>query len=142
MKMPDQEMLCPCSSGAVYGQCCHPFHQGDLPDTALQLMRSSYSAYALNLPDYIIKTTHPDHKDFHKDRSAWRQKITRFSRSYRFERLEILDFKEMGEEATVTFTAHLFSEGRDGSFTERSEFTRVDQQWLYRQGAILSEPAS
>ena len=53
-------MLCPCQSNQPYADCCQPFHTGERqPETAEQLMRSRYAAYALQQVDYIIRTTVP-----------------------------------------------------------------------------------
>jgi len=86
--------LCPCCSGKQYEECCKVFHDGAKPQNALQLMRSRYAAYALNIPDYIMKTTHPENPLFSKDKLLWKEKISQFSRNTSFQKLEILDFKE------------------------------------------------
>lgn len=127
---------CPCFSGKPYAQCCKPFHDGRLPDTALQLMRSRYAAYALNLPEYIMKTTHPDNAQYQKDKARWGKEISDFSTQCRFEGLEIVDFQEKGDAATVTFVAHLSQNGKDVTFKEKSNFEKVDGCWLYVNGQI------
>ncbi len=129
--------ICPCGSGKSYEECCQPFHQGLLPDTALKLMRSRYAAYALNLPDYIIKTTHPTHSQYCRDLALWRRQISEFSLHTHFKKLEILDFKEVENEATVTFVAHLLQNEQDVTFTEKSWFDKVDGVWLYRSGEVF-----
>lgn len=121
---------CPCHSGKKYKQCCHPYHKGILPATALLLMRSRYSAYALGLADYIIRTTHPDNADFTDDTAAWRESILEFSRSARFKGLTIIEFINGENEAFVTFEA-IFE---DGSFIEKSRFLKENGQWLYESG--------
>jgi uncharacterized protein YchJ len=125
-------MLCPCGSQKEYDRCCKPFHQGNLPDNALKLMRSRYSAYALCLPDYIISTTHPQNCQFN---SSY-QDIEHFCLHTEFKNLEILDFQEKDDFATVTFTAHLFQNKKDVSFTERSEFEKINGKWFYLKGEI------
>jgi len=135
MKHEDnQEVPCPCKSGNTYANCCRPFHQGELPDTALKLMRSRYSAYALCLPAYIIHTTHPENPQFSHDTARWSQKISEFCLSTEFNDLEILDFLEKPPLATVTFVAHLTQDKRDVSFTEKSYFEKIKGKWLYRSG--------
>ena len=48
---------CPCTSKKPYDRCCGPFHGGTAaPETAEQLMRSRFSAYALGKVDYLIAT--------------------------------------------------------------------------------------
>lgn len=123
-------MNCPCSSGEPYEKCCKPFHQGELPKKPVQLMRSRYSAYALDLADFIIDTTHPEHPQFISDKEAWRRDIHLFSQVTTFQKLDILDTTE----STVTFRAHLTQGRRDASFTEKSLFEKVDGRWLYKSG--------
>lgn len=127
---------CPCGSKQDYEVCCKVFHQGKWPENALLLMRSRYSAYALNLPDYILETTHPENPQYSKNRSSWKQSISQFSLLTSFQKLEILGFEENGDEATVTFTAHLVQAGRDATFTEKSYFEKVKGRWLYKRGVV------
>lgn len=129
-------MPCPCGTGSVYKVCCKPFHQGELPDTALKLMRSRYSAYALNLPEYIITTTHPKNPDFIHDTKKWSQKISEFCLNTDFNKLEILDFQDKDPFATVTFVAHLSQNNKDISFTEKSSFEKLNGKWLYHTGQV------
>ena len=128
--------LCPCYSQMAYEECCKAFHEGELPTTALVLMRSRYSAFALGLADYIMDTTHPDNHFYTEDREAWRKSIDQFSKKTRFENLEIIDFVDGDEEAFVTFKAHLIQGGRDASFQEKSRFLKVKGKWFYHSGKI------
>lgn len=130
------ENLCPCSSGMSYALCCQPFHEGDLPKNALQLMRSRFSAYVMDKPDYIIATTHPANPQYSENKLMWRRGISQFSQSSQFEKLEILDFKENDTLATVTFTAYLTQKGQDATFTEKSYFEKFKNRWLYRAGQL------
>ena len=122
-------MLCPCSSGKLYKDCCQPFHEGCFPETAEQLMRSRYSAYALDLPDYILETTHPKNPNYGQDRTGIRQ----FSQVTTFEKLEIHE----ATETTVMFSAHLSQDGRDATFTEKSTFEKVNGRWMYLNGELF-----
>lgn len=132
----DKTKPCPCQSGKQYGMCCRPFHLQEKPDTALQLMRSRFAAYALCMPDYIIHTTHPASPQFCHDAKEWAQKIAEFSSHTEFKDLEILGFQESGAFATVTFVAHLIQDQKDVSFTEKSYFEKVKGKWLYRSGQL------
>jgi SEC-C motif-containing protein len=122
---------CPCNSGESYQNCCCSFHQGKFPPTALALMRSRYSAYALGLADYIIKTTHPQN-----EQPLSRETIQQFSASTQFKNLEILKIEEGPKTSTVTFKASLMNNGQDISFTEKSLFEKIGDQWLYLSGTI------
>ena len=92
---------CPCKSGMAYSECCKPFHDGQLPETALKLMRSRYSAYALCILAYIIHTTHPKNPQFCGDISEWSKEKFEFCKNTEFRDLEILNFEEEGLFATV-----------------------------------------
>jgi len=122
---------CPCGTNKPYERCCRLYHEGQLPKTALQLMRSRYSAYALNLPKYIIATTHPDHPNYHSNHDLFAEEISAFSETTQFVGLEILGFEERGNMATVTFTAHLIQNGKKIELKEKSLFKKVKGAWLY-----------
>lgn len=122
---------CPCHSGKLYADCCQPFHQGEKQITALQLMRSRYSAYALKLADYIMETTHPSNPGFMTDRKEWAKQIRQFGENTQFEGLQILHVEEGSEVSFVTFKALL----KDASFTEKSRFEKIDGRWLYHTGS-------
>ena len=131
-----KKMKCPCHSGKSYQECCEPFHKRKAPPTALDLMRSRFAAYALNLPQYIIESTHPQCPEHHSDVFAWAESIAKFSKSTQFHNLTIINTAEQGPTATVTFKAHLKQDGHDASFTEKSFFEKVNGQWLYKSGQI------
>jgi peptide deformylase len=100
-------------------------------------MRSRYSAYVLNIPDYIIETTHPANPQYSENKFAWKRSISQFSRNSSFHKLEVLDFKEKNTLATVSFTAHISQDGHDATFTERSYFEKINDQWFYRGGQLV-----
>ena len=62
----------------VYSSCCGKLHQ-DLnifrSATAEQIVRARYSAYAKKQPEFLIKSTHPNHKDFDNDLRRWKETI-------------------------------------------------------------------
>ena len=134
--MINSEELCPCCSGNLYSSCCKHFHEGSLPQNALELMRSRYSAYALALVDYIIETTHPANSQYLDDKLSWRQEIALFSQSSIFHKLKILDFKENKSGATVIFTAYISQGDDDMTFTEKSYFEKINHRWLYKSGQV------
>jgi peptide deformylase len=128
---------CPCGSHKEYDVCCRLFHRGGIAENALLLMRSRYSAYVLNIPEYIVLTTHPASPQYSDDKFSWKRSISQFSRGSSFHRLEILDFKEQSTLATVTFTVHLSQKGKDATFTERSHFEKIGSRWFYRTGQLV-----
>jgi SEC-C motif-containing protein len=128
--------LCPCGSELQYEKCCKRYHDGSLPATALELMRSRYSAYAKHDADYIMSTTHPKNPSFTSLVDAWRQDILDFCTQASFDKLDILEFKEDQKFAYVTFIAKIKHNGHDTSFKEKSRFEKVNGQWLYLDGAV------
>ncbi len=129
------EKKCPCCSGKSYAECCKPYHDGALPPTALALMRSRYSAYALGNKDYIIHTTHPKSPYFEKDLDKWKKGIEEFSRTTEFVKLEILE----STDDTVKFAAHLRQNDRPFILEEKSQFEKIDGKWLYLSGLVVKK---
>lgn len=128
---------CPCGSSKKYKKCCKIFHIGTSPKTALELMKSRYTAYVLGDSKYIIKTTHKENKDFNLDITSWSESIKDFSNNSEFNGLVILDFIDGEKEAFVTFKALITQHGQDSSFTEKSKFYKIDNQWLYHSGEFI-----
>ena len=130
--------ICPCGSSKKYKKCCKIFHdQISLPKTALELMKSRYSAFAFANANYIILTTHEKNPDFTTDLKSWKEDILDFSENTKFEKLDILDFKDGEIESFVTFKVTLWQGQKDISFVERSRFLKVDKKWLYVNGKFI-----
>jgi len=85
-----------------------------------------------------LPTTHPENQHYSKDKFSWKRSISQFSQNSVFQKLEILDFQEKNSSATVTFTAHLSQGARDATFTEKSYFEKIGNQWLYHSGQIAN----
>lgn len=132
---------CPCCSQKDYASCCKVFHEGALPTNALQLMRARYCAYALNISDYLVATTHPASPHYVENKFIWKRNLSNFSKQFVFQGLEILDFQEKISLATVTFIASLAQGNRDATFTERSYFEKFNNRWLYRSGQLKNGKA-
>ncbi|BCJ42011.1 UPF0225 protein [Actinoplanes ianthinogenes] len=114
---------CPCGSPA-YENCCGPLHEGDPAADPESLMRSRFSAFALDRTDYVLDTWHPDTRpaDVESDPGL------------RWVRLEVQESSGGGvfdAEGFVTFQAHFRDNGRSGVMTERSRFVRHDGRWVY-----------
>jgi SEC-C motif-containing protein len=108
--------LCVCHSGKAYEKCCKVFHDEKATQNALQLMRSRYAAYALQKPDYIIRTTHPSNSHFKQDYDQWKDEILFFCQNTQFQDLKIIEFIDGEQEASVIFLARLSQNGQDISF--------------------------
>jgi SEC-C motif-containing protein len=122
---------CPCGSGRDYAACCQPFHFGqNFPSTAEALMRSRYSAYVLQLEEYLLATWHastrPSELDIAADGTKWLG-------------LEVKKHAVQDEShATVEFVARYRVAGRGHRLHELSRFVREDDRWYYVDGDMLA----
>lgn len=126
---------CPCGSTKKYKKCCKTFHDKiAFPKTALELMKSRYSAYSTSNAKYIIETTHKDNPDFTDNIKEWENDILIFCNNTKFIGLEILEFIDDENESFVKFKANIIQKENDVSFIEKSRFLKVDGKWLYVDG--------
>jgi len=131
--------MCPCGSNKKYKKCCKIFHNGTLPKTALELMKSRYSAYAVGDSKYIMNTTHILNTDYSEDKKIWEENIQNFIKDSNFNALEILEFEDGTPESFVTFKANIDINGVDSTFTEKSKFIKENEKWLYVNGDFNQE---
>jgi SEC-C motif-containing protein len=129
--------LCPCTSKKPYDRCCGPFHAGaTAPETAEQLMRSRFSAYAMGKVDYLI-STRPEAKRGEENRDE----LVQYCKSVSCVSLKIVS-KEKGGKADdtgiVTFHASLQANGRRSLHIEVSSFARESGRWVYVDGVVKS----
>lgn len=122
--------LCPCGTGRTYAACCEPLHKGQPAATAEALMRSRYSAFALDLPDYIQSSWHSSTRPAP---TVSEDAPTRWL-GLRIEKTETL----AEERATVEFSARYKIGGRAFVLRETSNFVREDRHWFYVDGVIHS----
>jgi SEC-C motif-containing protein len=135
----NEHTSCPCGSKKSYINCCKVFHSGKNPDTALELMKSRFSAFVVGDVEYIINTTHEDNIEYSSDKNKWRAEIQEVINSNDFNKLEILEFIDGEQEAYVTFKVSIKQKGLDMSFSEKSRFLKIDGKWLYRSGEFLDD---
>ena len=122
---------CPCGSALAYARCCGPLHDGAAPAvTALALMRSRFSAFALGHAGYLLRSWHPRTRPAELDLDdtlTWR-------------RLQIVDTEAGGPDddaGIVEFRAQYEQHGRRHILHERSRFLRArDDTWRYLDGEI------
>ncbi len=123
-------MNCPCGTGKNYAECCQVYHLGAYPDTAEQLMRSRYSAYALRDAQYLIKT----HLIAEKDKEYETQELVNSLPIYEWLELKVINTsngQKHDKEGTVEFIAKNFSEGQISEIKENSYFRKIGPQWYY-----------
>lgn len=131
-KAPD---ICPCGTDRPYRQCCGPFHDGTaLPETAEQLMRSRYSAFALHKADYLTDTLHASKRQ--NDSVA---ALTAGFGRYHWNRLQVTQCEQGGAQdtkGTVTFAAHYTDNDtrQPGVLVEKSRFIKEAGRWFYVDG--------
>ncbi len=99
-------------------------------------MRSRFSAYALDLPEYIIATTHPDGPQWQPDRAAWLASIREFSATTAFADLQVLAARTAGDSGTVVFRCVLTQGEATRMFSEESLFQRQGRTWKYHSGQV------
>lgn len=118
---------CPCGSGKDYPQCCQPLHLGEAARTPEQLMRSRYSAYVLQLADYLQDTWHPD----------TRPKKLDFTDSPDWQQLEVLSSGQQGTRGQVHFKAWYITSRGPECLEEQSSFIKQKGRWYYHSGLII-----
>lgn len=127
---------CPCGSGRKYKTCCRPLHRGQPAPSPEALMRARYTAYTLDLADYIVATTHPGGPMWESDRDAWLASIHTFSATTAFSELQVLGSRAAGDRGTVLFQCVLTQGGAQRVFSEDSVFVRHAGRWTYHSGRI------
>lgn len=116
-------------AGATFDECCGPLLRSERhAETAEQLMRSRYTAYALADGEHLFRTWYARTRPPHVDPEPW----------VRWVSLEILDTVDGGADddtGVVEFRAHwVAGEGvalQQGEVHERSTFRRRAGRWFY-----------
>ncbi|MEQ1367715.1 YchJ family protein [Acinetobacter schindleri] len=119
---------CPCGLG-IYESCCQPLHQGKrTAQTAEQLMRSRYSAFAKQEINYIQQTT-----ALGQQRFLDMPEIAEWSRTNQWLKLEIVQANEKMDKchALVEFKAHFHDGTQAQIHHEASHFVKVEGCWYF-----------
>ncbi|TEW49251.1 YchJ family protein [Psychromonas algicola] len=129
-------MPCPCKSGQQYQNCCEPFHmQQEKPKTCEQLMRSRFSAFCLQLGEYLFNTYHIDYRG--------ELTVAALSEaSLDWKNLEIIATETHQQTGFVEFKAWYTQEGHLNCHHERSNFVKDHDQWLYCDGTFYPSEKS
>jgi SEC-C motif domain protein len=135
--MTETNQTCPCGSGSLFASCCEPIIKGTRESqTAEELMRARYSAFATGAIDFVIASTH----------SRTRKEIDvafirEWSETSTWRGLQILETKVVNDDkAFVSFEAQFTQGGEDHSHRERSLFEREDGLWRFVTGDELKNP--
>lgn len=123
---------CPCGQGQ-YANCCQPLHSRlKIANTAEQLMRSRYSAFALQQVNYILQTT-----ALGQQTALDRDAIADWSQSNDWLKLEVIQHQPKVDKthALVEFKAHYCDknqgEKQQHIHHEISHFVLHQQQWYF-----------
>lgn len=129
---------CACGSGKEYSECCEPLIKGERKaETAEELLRSRYSAYAKVEADYLLNTLAPDQRENHDDEGTreWAEKSE-------WHGLEILKTEAGGpgdEEGDVEFVASYTFDGIRQKHHELAHFTKEEGTWYFENGEPVTE---
>ena len=125
-------LSCPCGS-LLYSECCQALHLGQKKaETAAQLMRSRYSAFAKQEIDYIVKTT-----ALGQQQALDVKAIADWSKANQWLKLEVVQAQEKLDKnhAQVEFKAHYSAlDAADQSTQihhEVSHFVKHDGTWYF-----------
>lgn len=131
-------MDCNCGAKSEFEACCGRFIDGAArPETAEELMRSRFSAFATGAVDYLIRTVHPKNREFHRPESVggfssendWlRLEIIATERGTRDDRDGIVEFRAFYRDST----------GADRVHHERSTFKKELGRWFFVEGEVFS----
>jgi SEC-C motif domain protein len=121
---------CPCGSTSSLDDCCGRFITGQaVPDTAEELMRSRYTAFATGAVDYIVETHHPETRG-----ELDHDEVEQYSRSVRWLGLDVVDTQEGkagDDQGWVEFFARYTQGGQEKLHHERSLFRRERGRWFF-----------
>ena len=130
--MPLLQSPCPCGTGRSYDVCCGRLHRGAATaETAEELMRSRYSAYAVGDEDHLFRTWHP----------RTRPADLSLDPATRWTGLRVLDTVDGGAQdptGLVAFEASWARGEQAGSVRERSRFERRADRWVYVDGDVTT----
>ena len=122
---------CPCCSGKSYDECCKIFHDKEkFPQTAEELMRSRFSAFAIPNGEYLMETTLPSKRKLHntKDLQKWGEENS-------WTKLEIL--KVSGKNLVEFKAFYTDKDVNPKIHHELSLFEKLNNRWFYVSGKFL-----
>jgi SEC-C motif domain protein len=132
-------VTCPCGKGDSKENCCGRYIDGAAqPETAEELMRARYTAYATGAVDYVIKTHDPEtaHQVDRKSTELW-------SKQSKWLGLEIVRTELGGtgdQTGVVEFVARYKIKGVTVAHRERASFRRNNGRWVFVDGQEIKPP--
>lgn len=138
-RMEQNENLCPCGSGKIYGECCEPIIKGTKKAaTAEELMRARYSSYVKQEIDFIIDTCESSEQIAQIDRKATED----WSRNSTWHGLRILRTEKgtpSDTEGIVEFEAVYTQKHIRETHHEMAYFKKIGDEWAYSTGELKVE---
>lgn len=128
--------MCYCGEAKLFSECCEPIIKGiKSAETAEQLMRSRYSAYATVEPKYLLQTTHVS---LLKNQDE--NEIKAWAEENKWQKLEIISTQKGQAEDSkgeVEFKAYFVDyQGNMQVHYEKSTFLKEAGKWFYSSGII------
>lgn len=126
--------LCPCCSNLSYEECCQPYlSETKVAPTPSALMRSRYTAYAMQNASYLIATWHPDCQP-----EQWRSSLQEGFANTLWQGLQVIASQDGRDEneGFVEFAARFTEPDNEKVHLihERSRFLRLKDRWYYIDG--------
>ncbi len=125
--------ICPCGTQKPFAECCEPALKGlAVPETAVDLMRSRYTAFVRHEIDYLMDTVTPARK-----RETDRKEVESWSRNSTWTGLEILAAEKGGPGDTageVEFVARWREGEKPKEHHELASFVKLDGRWFFDDG--------
>jgi SEC-C motif-containing protein len=124
-------MKCPCNPNKTYKECCEKAHKNITSvSTAVQLMRSRYSAFVLANINYLQLSHHSSTRPSKREN----KEIEQWTKSVNWLKLEVLNTTKGSIndiEGTVDFNAFFMENGQIKSIHENSHFCKENKHWVY-----------
>jgi SEC-C motif domain protein len=122
-------LYCPCGSALNANDCCQQYIAGEAAPTAVALMRSRYTAFAVRNEAYLLSTWH----------SSTRPISVQFENQLKWLRLAVISTKMIDPAtAEVEFIAHYrVGGGSAARHHERSSFVSEQERWFYVNGESI-----
>ncbi|MAF90438.1 MAG: hypothetical protein CL674_04130 [Bdellovibrionaceae bacterium] len=129
-------MFCPCETGKDYQDCCAKFiEKGAKPATAVELMRSRYSAFVVGEVQYLLDTHDPRSRE-----ELDVNEIEAWSKNSEWKGLNIIEITDGDKNDTdgkVEFIASFEVDGEEHHHHERADFFRKGGVWFYKDGKMV-----
>jgi SEC-C motif domain protein len=130
------KQLCPCGSKQKYTQCCGLYFSNKaMPETAVALMRSRYTAYCLGNIDYLVDTLHPSRRKF-DDRIMLANTI----KNTKWLSLKIIDVSQGQKNDLIGYVEFIatYQTNKRGQLHERSQFIKDSDRWFYTEAQWIT----